>query len=158
LFARLAQQSLGEERGRRYLRVDDDAEAKSEDRDDLRKMFHRLVDTIDIDAFLADADQMRAAARPFNLGLLQSLSPQTVVQPALRRRIDLPEAKDSDIRVIIGGATVTLNPAERDALAALLAADALTVAQLEAKLPGRDMSVAIASLARKSLVYLFSPA
>lgn len=156
VFVRLAQQSLSEELGRRYLRVDGDAEARREDRDELRNLFHRMVDTIDIDAFLADADKMRAAARPFNLGLLQSLSPQTEVQPALRRRIDIPVAPAGDVHVMIGGATITLNAAERDVLVVLLAADALTVAELEARLPGLDVHGGVAGLARKSLVYLFS--
>lgn len=158
VFARLAQQTLGDERGRRYLNVLGDAGARQDDRDALRDMFHRMVDALDLDAFLADADRLRPAARPFNLGLLQSLSPQTEVQPALRRRIDLPEAQSGDVRVMIGGTTVTLTAAERDVLAALLAADSLTVAGLEATLPGRDVHTAVAGLARKALVFLFDPA
>lgn len=158
VFARLAQQTLGEERGRRYLRVAGDAGARQEDRDALRDMFHRMVDALDLEAFLADADRQRPAARPFNLGFLQSLSPQTEVQPALRRRIGLPEAQGGDVRVMIGGTAVTLNAAERDVLAALLAADALTIAELEAALPGGDIQAAVAGLARKALVFLFDSA
>lgn len=157
VFARLAQQALGAEGGRRYLRVLGNADTRQEDGAALRDLFHRLVDALDLDAFLADADRLRPAARPFNLGLLQSLSPETEVQPALRRRIDLPEVTAGDVRVMIGGATVTLNAAERDVLAALLAADALTVAGLEAALPGREVQAAVAGLARKSLVFLFDP-
>jgi hypothetical protein len=156
VFTRLSQQSLGDERGRRYLRADGDPQARQEDRDALRDMFHGMVDALDLDAFLADADRLRPAARPFNLGLLQSLSPQTEVLPALRRRIDLPDAQDGDVRLMIGGTTLTLNAAERDVLAALLSADALTVAQIEAMLPARDVHGAVASLARKALIFLFS--
>lgn len=157
VFARLAQQALGEERGRRYLRAAGDAGARQEDGDALRDMFHRMVEALDVEAFLADADRLRPAARPFNLGLLQSLSPQTEVQPSLRRRIDLSQVQIGEVRVIIGGTTVTLTGAERDVLAALLAADALTVAELEAALPGCEVHAAVAGLARKALVFLFDP-
>lgn len=156
LLTRLARTSLREELGRRYLPVHGDADARREHQEDLKTMAHRLVDSLDIDAFLAGADRARSPARPFNLGIAQSLEPATEVQPALRRRVELPEVDAAEIRVELGSAVVTLSAPERDVLAALIEADALTMEQLSAKLPAIDVYGAVAGLARKALVFLFA--
>lgn len=157
VLGQLARRSLREPLGRRYLPVGADADLRREHQDDLKAMFHRLVDAFAIDDLLADLDRARAPASPFSLGLSQGLEPGTEVQPALRRRLDLPEANGADIRVEIGGAAVTLAAAERDVLAALLDADALTMEQLSAALPESDVYGAVAALARRAMVFLFAP-
>lgn len=157
LFAWLSRQDSDRELGRRYLPIHGPAEALQGHREALAARFHGLVDALDIDGFLLEMDQARPPVRPFNLGLEQSLGPATEVQPALRRRLALPEARGADIRVVIGGATVTLSAAERDVLMVLLDADALTVEQLGTALPTLDVYEAVSGLARKALIFLFAP-
>ncbi len=157
VLGQLARRSLREALGRRYLPVGAEADLRRQHQDELKAMFHRLVDAFDIDDLLAELDRARAPASPFNLGLAQALEPGTEVQPALRRRLNLPEAKGADVRVETGAAVVTLPAVERDVLAALLEADALTMEQLSSRLPGADVYGGVAGLARKALVFLFAP-
>ncbi len=123
MFARLAQQTLGDERGRRYLNVLGDAGARQDVRDALRDMFHCMVDALDLEAF--SPMRIGCALLPArSISAFSSPCPhRPKSQPALRRRIDLPEVPAGEVRVMIGGTTVTLTAAERDVLAALLAAD-----------------------------------
>ncbi len=158
VLGQLARRSLREALGRRYLPVGADADLRRQHQEALKGMFHRLVDTFDIDDLLAELDRARAPASPFNLGLVQALEPGTEVQPALRRRLDLPEANGADVRVETAGAVVTLTAVERDVLAALLEADSLTMEQLSVRIPGADVYGAVAGLARKAMVFLFAPA
>ena len=158
VLGQLARRSLREALGRRYLPVGADADLRREHQEELKAMFHRLVDAFDIDDLLAELDRARAPASPFNLGLVQALEPGTEVQPALRRRLDLPESNGADVRVDLGGAVVTLPCVERDVLASLLEADALTMEQLSERLPEADVYGAVAGLARKAMVFLFAPA
>jgi hypothetical protein len=158
VLGQLARRSLRETLGRSYLPVSGDADLRREHQENLKTMFHRLVDAFDIDSLLAELDRARAPASPFNLGLMQALEPGTEVQPALRRRLDLPESNGADVRVELGGAVVTLLGVERDVLATLLEADALTMEQLSERLPGTDVYGAVAGLARKAMVFLFAPA
>ncbi|MES1975989.1 MAG: cupin domain-containing protein [Pseudomonadota bacterium] len=145
VMAWLGRKMQHEDIGRAYLPVLGDAEDRRAHQAELRAAFHRLVDTLDIGAFLADADRERTPCRPFSLGLSQAIGPDTVVQPALRRRVSLagPEAKHG-----------ALPDGERAVLALLLAEDALTLRQLADTLPGFDTHAAVESLARKTLVFL----
>jgi len=144
---RLGQKLLHEEIGRAHLPVLGDAADRAAHQGVLRAALHRLVDSFDIDAFLADADRDRAPCRPFSLGLSQSISPDTRVQPAMRRRIPIVELK---------ARYGALSDAEQAVLALLLAEDSLTVQQLVDRLPGHDTSAAVEALARQTLVFLFA--
>lgn len=154
VLAWLGRRSLTEKLGRQYLPIHSGADERLVHQEALRALFHRLVDSLDLDALLVDADRARAPARPFSLGLGQSLEPSTEVQPALRRRIQLPVANGVDVRVELGGVVVTLSAVECKVLALLLEADACTMLQLATMLPDADVYVAVAGLARKALVFL----
>lgn len=129
---------LREDIGRQYLPVLGEADDRRVHQEALRTAFQQMIDSFDIDAFLADADRERPAFRPFSLGLGKSIGPATVVQPALRRR----------------GPLGALPEAEHAILALLLEKDALTVEQLAEMLPGFDAPAAVEALARKALVFL----
>jgi len=156
VLAWLGRASLREELGRQYLPILADADRRREHQEALRAVFHRLVDTLDIDAFLADADHARPPARPLSLGLGQSLRPAMVVQPALRRRIPLERETGGGDHLDVGGRIVALSASEREVLALLLEEDVLSMRQIVDRLPDLDAYAAVAGLARKSLVFLFA--
>lgn len=147
VLTRLGQKLLHEEIGRAYLPVLGDAADRAAHQAALRAAFHQLVETFDIDAYLAEADRDRAPCRPFSLGLSQSISPDTRVQPAMRRRIPIAELEARH------GA---LSDGERAVLALLLVEDSLTVQQLADRLPGHNTHSAVEALARRTLVFLFA--
>jgi len=136
-----------EDIGRQYLPVLRGAPDRHAYQEELRAAFHRLVDSFDIDAFLADADRERAPCRPLSLGLSPSIGPDTIVQPALRRQVPLSLAEARH------GA---LADPERAVLERLLAEDSLTMRQLADRLPEIDIHAAVETLARKALVFLFA--
>jgi hypothetical protein len=141
----LGRKLLHQEIGRAYLPVLGDAADRAAHQAALRSAFHELVDTLDIDAFLADADRDRPPCRPFSLGLSQSIAPATRVQPALRRRVPI---------AAVEARSGPLSAAERAVLELLLAEDALSAQQVADRLPGHDAHAAIGTLARRALVFL----
>ena len=141
----LGRKLLHQEIGRAYLPVLGDAADRAAHQAALRSAFHELVDTLDIDAFLADADRDRPPCRPLSLGLSQSIAPATRVQPALRRRVPI---------AAVEARSGPLSPAERAVLELLLAEDALSAQQVADRLPGHDAQAAIETLARRALVFL----
>ena len=152
----LADRAEAEQIAREDINPIESAEAREQRTAALRAMLHRLADTLDLDAFLADADRQREPMRPFNLGQLQELQAETLVLASLRRRIALPE----DGNLNLAGRTVSLVPGERAVLALLLERDGLTVAGLAAACPAmepRAVQDAVAGLAGKALVFLFPP-
>ena len=153
----LARQALASERARQYIPAHAAPRALNQHCDDLRAMLHQMADKLDLADFLADADLARAPARPLNLGLSQALALATHVQPALRRRIALPPVHHGEARLCLGDMKVTLTVGERDVLAKLLDEDAMSLAELAEALPETDVKAAVASLARKSLIFLFEP-
>lgn len=136
-----------EDIGRQYLPVIGKAQDRSAHQAALRAAFHRLVDALDIDRFLAEADRERAAFRPFSLGLGHAIAPDMIVQPALRRRVPLTPGN---------GPYGAYPEPERAVLALLLVEDALTVRQIAEALPAFDVFAAVEALARKALVFLFA--
>lgn len=145
VMAWLSRKMLDEEIGRAYLPVLSDANNRLAHQTALRAAFRQLVDTLDIDTFLAEVDAERAPCRPFLLGLSRSVGPDTIVQPALRRRI--PGAA-------IAARHGPVSDAERAVLELLLKQDALTMRQLACKMPGTDTLTAVESLASRALVFI----
>ncbi len=153
ILQHLSRAALRDEVARHYLPINADEQHKRET--ELKALFHRLVESLDIAGFLNDSDRARPWSRPFNLGVSQELAPTTEVQPALRRKIALDESDGADVRVEIGGAVFILSACERNVLALLLEEDALTIGQLVMLLPGSNVAAAVENLARKALVFLF---
>lgn len=121
---------------------------------DLRALFRRLADTVDLRSFLTSFTQERRVKQPFNLGLSAELRPDCWVQPLPSQDVPLPGEGGASIP--FNGGTVTLDPQERAMMAALLTGGARQIADLPA-LTGLDMDsvrTAISSLARRSLVLL----
>lgn len=153
ILQHLSRAALRDEVARHYLPVNADEQHKRET--ELKALFHRLVESLDIAGFLNDSDRARPSMRPFNLGVCQELALSTQVQPALRRKIALRETEGGDVHVEIGGAVFMLSACERNVLAVLLEEDALTIGQLVTMLPSSNVNAAVENLARKALVFLF---
>lgn len=120
--------------------------------DVLKALLHRHIDALDLSGFLEDADRRCALIRPATLGLDATITRQTWLAPMLRRRIDLPPAAGGEVTLLIDDSAFKLTAAERDVLAVLMEQDGMSIAELEALLPGCDIGLAAAGLARKSLV------
>jgi hypothetical protein len=116
----------------------------------LQAMLGELSDKLDLDAFGEQIDRDTGPLRPINLGLMHALQPDMLVLPSLRRRVPLEGDKP-----VIGGKPTPLSPGERTVLAELLVRDSATVGELVTALPDMETGEAVASLARKSLVFLF---
>lgn len=146
-MAWLGRKLLQEDVGRQYLPVMGSAEERSAHQAALRAAFHQLVDSFEIDAFLADADGDRAPFRPFSLGLCQKIHPDMLVQPAFRRRVSIE---------VVQARHGSLPKPERAVLALLLAEDGLSVQEIADRLPGVEAPAAVEALARKALIFLSS--
>lgn len=121
---------------------------------DLRALFRRLADTVDLRSFMTSYRQDRRVRQPFNLGLSSELEPDCWVQPLPSKDVSLPA--DGGASIPFNGGTVALDPQERAVLAALLMHGARQITDLPT-LTGLDMETAraaISSLARRSLVLL----
>lgn len=138
---------LDEDIGRQYLPVLGSPEQRSAHQAALRATLHQLIDSFEIDGFLAQADADRAPFRPFSLGLGQQIESGLLVQLAFRRRVspDVVQARHGP-----------LGEPERAVLALLFAEDALSVGDITGTLPAIDAHAAIKELARKALIFLSS--
>ena len=89
---------------------------------ELKTRLHRLVDTLDVSAFLRESDANRAPVRQACLAPFEE--PTDLLRLTLRRRIPLPdEANGQSQAVTIGGAAYALSPAAIDVLRLLFARD-----------------------------------
>ncbi|HEX3916266.1 MAG TPA: cupin domain-containing protein [Caulobacteraceae bacterium] len=153
VMAWLAARASAEEVVRRDLHPFDAAAALAERAEALKAALRQAVDSLDIEAFLADQDQARGAPMPvLNLGQDLDIADAAVLRPALRRRPDL--AGDP---VNLGGAAMKLGPLERRILQLLLDQDALTFAELVAALDpphAEGAREAVARLSAQSLVII----
>lgn len=147
VMAWLGRKMLDDEIGREYLPVLGNAEGRDAHQAALRAAFHRLVDLFDMDTFLAEADRNRSPCRPLSLGLSRSFGPDTIVQPALKRR--LPGA-------VIAERYGSLSDAERAVLELLLEEDALTIKQICDKFPDVDVYLSVKTLIKMGLVFFFA--
>lgn len=147
VMAWLGRKMLDDEIGREYLPVFGSAEGRDAHQAALRAAFHRIVDLFDMDTFLAEADRDRSPCRPLSLGLSLPFGPDTIVQPALRRR--LPGA-------VIAARYGSLSDAERVVLELLLEEDALSIRQIFDKFPDVDVHLSVKTLIKMGLVFIFA--
>lgn len=119
----------------------------------LRELLRTVADAFDADSLLAAADAARPPAPALDLGFALALEGEPVVQPALRRRIAIPEGGDFEI----AGLRLRLSPDEARVLGWLVANDSGRPSAIAAAL---DMTAvetrdAVAGLARHALVFVF---
>ena len=121
---------------------------------DLRTLFQRLADTIDLGAFLTTFTQQRRMRLPFNLGLSTELEPDCWVHPLPSP--DLPLPAEGEASIPFNGGKVALDPQERAVLAALLTHGARRIDDLPllSGLAAPEVRDTVARLARRSLVLL----
>ena len=153
----LAERALSDETVRRDINPLDRPEELSERNRSLKATFHRFIDEIDIATFLADQDRSRSPYRPDNIGSDFVLDPETLVRPALKRILPLPEGGRTDVEVRFGEVATRLNSVERAVLARLLEKDTVSVRHLIESFEGvaaEEITAGITSLSRKCLVFL----
>lgn len=152
LLQRLIEQATGEAAAREDVNALAPPEARAAQAERLAALLRDLADRIDIDALLGEGDARRDPMRPLNLGLSQTPDDAMIVQPALRRGLPIPETG----LFKAGTVTVALEPVERSVLQWLLDCDGATVSEAMSAFPheGEAIRSAIASLARKSLVFV----
>lgn len=90
---------------------------------EVKARLHRLVDRLDVSAFLAEDDAHRPPAR--RPSLAPSDEPGDVLRLTLRREISLPESSPGETPepVTIGGTAYALSPATLDIVGLLFARD-----------------------------------
>lgn len=109
---------------------------------ELKTRLHRLVDALDVRAFLEDGDANRAPVRQASLAF--SREPGDILRLTLRRRIPLPERAGGPTRAVtIGGASYQLAPASVDILRRLFVSDCQS---------RRDLIAALAPVHEESAV------
>jgi ribosomal protein L16 Arg81 hydroxylase len=110
---------------------------------ELKARLHRLVETLDIAAFLDHGDASRAPAR--RPSLVPSTQPEDVLRLTLRRQVPLPEgdAVREGEPVIIGGTAYALSPAAVEILRRLFARDGQRRDELHQALSGPHQRAAV---------------
>jgi hypothetical protein len=121
---------------------------------ELKAALHELVDRLDLDTFLTDADRQREQRTVMNLGAGGAIAPDTVVRCALFRRVALPAPTDTRVVFAAGGVSYELTPAAARLLAVLQDRDGLTMADAQTALGVGDLRDEVTELARKGLVHL----
>lgn len=130
-------------------------EARREQATQLRAALHRLVDGLDLDGFLADANRQRDPVETTNLGTFPLVTTDVHVAPTLRRPTPLPE-EDAGVRA--GSLQCRLTMDERAVLLLLMERGGLSYKDMAGALPHiapETLETALAGLARKSLVFVF---
>ena len=154
-FARwLAERATGTEALRRDILTLPRSPPLDEQLAELRAALHSLVDSADLEAFLADRGRRTTPYRPVNLGLDAPPDPQAWIKPTLRRCVALPSEGG---KLEIGDVSVELSAAECAVLDTLLKRHALQFGALCGLFPGLSSDVvteSVAKLARKSLIFV----
>lgn len=123
----------------------------------LKEAMHRLVDSIDLKAFLDAMDRGREARPAANLGALVAIDPGTWLASALRRRVPLVPTPGGSVELTVGGATYQLSPASAALLALLQDRDAMTMDAAQAALGEFDLETmrrAASDLAQRGLIHV----
>lgn len=122
---------------------------------DLRAAMARILDGLDLEAFLAEENRTREPNRPLTLGLLPLAGTGVRVAPALRRPIPL----DDDADIEAGSSRHRLTTDQKRVLAVLMERGSLTPDALAEALPALAPAAiedALGVLARKSLIHVFA--
>lgn len=118
----------------------------------LRASLHRLVDRLDIRRFIADDHAGREFEPALNLGFTTPLASDTLVRPALLRRVDLPADGG---KIVLGDRQVSLTTDQARVLTAVLKAEIISVGDLAAGAAGiDDVPAVVGQLAKIGLVEL----
>jgi hypothetical protein len=124
---------------------------------ELKAALHDVVDRIDLEAFLADAEREREQRTAMNLGAGGVATPGTLLRCALSMHVALPASPDARVSFAAGGVTYELTPEAARLLAVLQDRDGLTIADAQAALGVDDLRDAATELAQKGLVHLSLP-
>lgn len=118
----------------------------------LRACLHRLVDRLDLHRFILDDHRSRPVAPALNLGVIDTLTSETRVRPAIPRRIPLPP-DGGDIE--LGNRRYQLTAAQSRILTTVLTMETCRVGELETLMGDVDVKAGVDELGRLGLVQLF---
>ena len=116
---------------------------------ELKRRLHRLVDALDVSAFLEEDDAKRPPVRQASLSPSEEAT--DILRLTLRRRISLPEESGESHPVTIGGAAYRLSAACLDILRVLFARDYHSRGALIEALSSRHGEPAVAAGVRELL-------
>jgi Cupin superfamily protein len=126
----------------------------------LKARMHALIESSSLGAFLASDDTRAPRRRRLSLGIVDRVAHDTLVVPAIRRRVPMDLSSSDVERVAIGGEQFDLSAIARRVLDFLSAADAQSVGAIVAALQGyaddEGVREAVCELARLGLVGLES--
>lgn len=122
----------------------------------LKEALHALIERADLKSYL-DGDDRARALRPFiNLGVAPPFPGDTVVEPAVRRRVTLDTENVNEIAVAIGGEQFHLSQSARQILSHLITRGACRIDELHAvlapPLTASRLHEALSELANQALV------
>jgi hypothetical protein len=124
----------------------------------LKKALHALIDRTELSSCLDGESRARPLRSFMNLGIAGPFQANTIVEPAVRRRISLDIEIAADVEVLIGGEKFLLSVPARRVLDFLIWHDESTfgaiVSALEPQLAEPLVQRAVAELAKQSLVGL----
>jgi hypothetical protein len=134
--------------------------AMHEDEARLKARMHALIESSSLEAFHADDDTRAPLRRRLSLGMVDRVAHDTLVVPAIRRRVAMDLSSPDVERVAIGGEQFDLSAIARRVIDFLGAADAQSLGTIAAALQGyaddRGVREAVCELARLGLVGLES--
>jgi hypothetical protein len=156
LIRQMAEHCIQDEIFRRDISALASHETLKAQESELRSALHRLVDSLSLEKFLANKELERAPYSPLNLGLTDRINNHMWAKPALRRHST--QLSSGMNQFTAGRVKATLTQYEATILEMLMQRDALTVGDIGKALPNlaqEQLYEGVASLARKSLIFLF---
>lgn len=126
----------------------------------LKARMHALIESSSLGAFLASDDTRAPRRRRLSLGIVDRVAHDTLVVPAIRRRVPMDLSSPDVERVAIGGEQFELSAIARRVMDFVGAADAQSLGTIVAALQGyaddEGVREAVCELARLGLVGLES--
>lgn len=125
----------------------------------LKETLHRLVDGIDLAAFLADSDRAADHKPAANIGAAFELSAGTWLQAAIPRQLVMPPPDAGVVAIEVAGLAYRVSDVAASLLSLLQTQGAMTLAKAQSALGEarrEDVRRAVADLAHKGLIHVVS--
>lgn len=121
----------------------------------VRASLHRIVDGLDLEAFLSHLDRERPHRVAPNFGATAT-NAETVLHCALPRRVPLRTSQSGRATITVDGAAIELGEAAGAVLRLLMEHDSMTLARIQTALarPFDDVRAAAMELAQNGLVHV----
>lgn len=160
-LAAIIERARDEDLFRRDIPVAGSASARAEYEAAFKHAMHALIERADLNGYLEMENRTRRLVPLVNLALVPPFPPDTLVEPAGRRRAQFDVATEGLVEVSLGGETFRLSAPARRVLSSLLLGNELSVEALISKFADQfaepAVHAAVAELAHQGLVGLRVP-